>query len=251
MDVLRSQVEEFKGAVPREHPIYSPNERTYIKMSTSGNDAKVVTFKPDGKGVIERLTHDPNPATNELAGATKWKSSGSKQLGRVGAGIERARAVASSPLGEFAAQSGAGKGTALLSLARRGVEVGVRTGLGILAAVGSFAGGVQIGTGINQMSEGKTAEGAINIGEGTANLGLSIGTMAFIKSGALIAEGGIAAGSLATAAGLAAGGSVILVAETVRAAVQGAETPIDVADKYYGTHFGDIYGWVTGAYSKK
>ncbi|HYO59765.1 hypothetical protein [Archangium sp.] len=29
------------------------------------------------------------------------------------------------------------------------------------------------------------------------------------------------------------------------------ETPIDIADTFYGTHFGDIHGWVQGCYAPK
>jgi hypothetical protein len=116
---------------------------------------------------------------------------------------------------------------------------------------GSFLGGYQVGQGINQIIEGEKALGAIDIAEGSANLGLTIGTAAALKSGALVAEAGAAAGGLALAAGVAAGASVGLAAETARAAIKGEETPIDVADKFYGMHFGDIYGWVTGAYSKR
>ena len=32
------------------------------------------------------------------------------------------------------------------------------------------------------------------------------------------------------------------------AAADGANTPIEIADKYYGTHFGDVKGWVQGQY---
>jgi RHS repeat-associated protein len=52
-------------------------------------------------------------------------------------------------------------------------------------------------------------------------------------------------------AGVAVAGSAVLVGFTIDAAVKGEPTPIDVADKFYGTHFGDIYGWVTGQYAKK
>jgi hypothetical protein len=45
-----------------------------------------------------------------------------------------------------------------------------------------------------------------------------------------------------------AGVSVGIAAVTVDAAIKGEDTPLDVADKFYGTHFGDIYGWVKGDY---
>ncbi len=31
--------------------------------------------------------------------------------------------------------------------------------------------------------------------------------------------------------------------------MDGAESPIDIADEFYGTHFGDVSGWVQGQHS--
>lgn len=50
---------------------------------------------------------------------------------------------------------------------------------------------------------------------------------------------------------VAAGGSVILVCLTVEAAMDGRQTPLDIADTFYGTHFGDLQGWVQGCYAPK
>ncbi|HEX5744902.1 MAG TPA: hypothetical protein VFZ09_01585 [Archangium sp.] len=50
---------------------------------------------------------------------------------------------------------------------------------------------------------------------------------------------------------VAAGGSIVLVCLTVKAAMDGVATPIDIADSFYGTHFGDIQGWVQGCYAPK
>jgi hypothetical protein len=47
----------------------------------------------------------------------------------------------------------------------------------------------------------------------------------------------------------AAIGSGLLVCLTASAAADGEKTPIDIADRYYGTHFGDVKGWVQGQYS--
>ncbi|HLL04093.1 MAG TPA: hypothetical protein VK539_26140 [Myxococcaceae bacterium] len=47
---------------------------------------------------------------------------------------------------------------------------------------------------------------------------------------------------------VAAVGSGLLVCLTARAALEGEKTPIDIADRYYGTHFGDVKGWVQGQY---
>jgi len=64
-------------------------------------------------------------------------------------------------------------------------------------------------------------------------------------------EAGAAATMAVTgAAVVAAAGSVALAGESAHAAMTGGKTPIETADEFYGTHFGDIYGWVTGAYSR-
>ena len=114
--------------------------------------------------------------------------------------------------------------------------------------LGAATGGWQVGTGADQLAHGKTGEGVINVTEGSINLGMTIGVPALMKSGAIVAGGGAAA---VTGVTLLATASVGLAVETARNAVKGEETPLDVADKFYGTHFGDIYGWVTGAYSRR
>jgi hypothetical protein len=67
--------------------------------------------------------------------------------------------------------------------------------------------------------------------------------------GAEVGAGG-AAGEVVVVGGavVAAVGSGLLVCLTASAAAQGEKTPIDIADKYYGTHFGDVKGWVQGGY---
>jgi len=129
----------------------------------------------------------------------------------------------------------------VLNVAGKALEVGG----GVL---GSATGGWQVGTGIDQLAQGKTGEGTVNVAEGGVNLGMTIGVPALVKSGAIVAGGGAIA---VTAVTLVATASVGLAAETARAAVKGEETPLDVADKFYGTHFGDIYGWASGKYSKR
>ncbi len=75
----------------------------------------------------------------------------------------------------------------------------------------------------------------------------------------LVPEGGLGAGAGAGGAAgevvvvggavVAAVGSGLLVCLTAKAAANGEKTPIDIADEYYGTHFGDVKGWVQGQYS--
>ena len=96
--------------------------------------------------------------------------------------------------------------------------------------------------------------------QGLAGEGLGSG----VPRGALrlVPQGGIATAEAGTGAvagealvtggaALAAAGSVILVCLTVTAAVNGTETPIDIADKFYGTHFGDALGWLQGRYTAR
>ncbi|OJH34468.1 hypothetical protein BON30_43915 [Cystobacter ferrugineus] len=48
---------------------------------------------------------------------------------------------------------------------------------------------------------------------------------------------------------LAAAGGVVLVCLTVTVALNGTESPI--ADRFYGTHFGDALGWMQGRYAAR
>jgi hypothetical protein len=77
-----------------------------------------------------------------------------------------------------------------------------------------------------------------------------------VPPGGAVATGagtGAAAGKTLVRGGaiIAASGSVLLLCFTVIAAVDGKQTPIDIADKFYGTHFGDLSGWVQGGYPPK
>lgn len=78
----------------------------------------------------------------------------------------------------------------------------------------------------------------------------------------LVPQGGTAAAETGTVtatgevlvtggAAAAAVGSAVLGCLTVKAAMDGAETPLDIADAFYGTHFGDIHGWAQSCYVPK
>ncbi len=103
--------------------------------------------------------------------------------------------------------------------------------------------GWQVGRGVDEIGRGRVGEGAIDLTEGAANLGLTVGTSAATKAGLLVGEAGSAAGGLTLAAGAAAAGSVTLAAQSARAAVNGEATPVEVADRYYGSQLGDIARW--------
>jgi hypothetical protein len=79
------------------------------------------------------------------------------------------------------------------------------------------------------------------------------GVLRLVPEGGLAAEAGTGG---AAGEGMVVGGAVVvavgsgfLVCLTASAAADGKKTPIDIADTYYGTHFGDVRGWVQGRYS--
>jgi hypothetical protein len=82
--------------------------------------------------------------------------------------------------------------------------------------------------------------------------GVPRGVLRLVPHGGLGAEVGAggAAGEVVVVGGavVAAVGSGLLVCLTARAAANGEKTPIDIADEYYGTHFGDVMGWAQGQY---
>lgn len=71
-------------------------------------------------------------------------------------------------------------------------------------------------------------------------------TAAEAATGATTGKAFVAGGAL-----VAAGGSVVLVCLTIKAALDGRQTPIDIADTFYDTHFGDLQGWAQGCYAPK
>jgi hypothetical protein len=88
-------------------------------------------------------------------------------------------------------------------------------------------------------------------GEGLGD-GVPQGVLRLVPEGGPAAEAGAggAAGEVVVVGGavVAAVGSGLLVCLTASAAADGEKTPIDIADKYYGSHFGDVKGWVQGQY---
>jgi hypothetical protein len=110
-----------------------------------------------------------------------------------------------------------GKAPALLKTAGAGAA-------NAIAIAGALLGGVQIGGGINKITEGKTAMGAVDIAQGSTNVGLVIGTAAGVKSGAIVVKGGVVAGGAAVGAGLLAVGGLALGFEETRRAIRGEKT---------------------------
>lgn len=118
----------------------------------------------------------------------------------------------------------------VLAVGRTATHV-VGTGMAVL---GSLAGGVQIGSGINEISEGKTGEGSVDVVAGSVNVGLSVGSTAAVKSGALALEGGFAGGAMTLASGIAAAGSVALATEEIKRSLRGEKTMAAKAVEEYG-----------------
>jgi len=93
------------------------------------------------------------------------------------------------------------------------------------------------------------------VGEGMGN-GLPRAVLRLVPEGAAtVAEAtpGVAMGEFVVAGGtlVATGGSVVLVCVTAKAALDGKQTPLDIADTFYGTHFGDLQGWIQGCYAPR
>jgi RHS repeat-associated protein len=119
-------------------------------------------------------------------------------------------------------KSGAGK-----IVAGGGKVLGV---LGNVASVaGAFVGGYQVGSGINQVTEGKVGLGTTDIVGGSAQLGVAIGVPAAVKAGAVVGGG---AGALALVSGLAAL-SIGWAVEDTKRALEGKKTMTDEAVEYW------------------
>jgi hypothetical protein len=84
-------------------------------------------------------------------------------------------------------------------------------------------------------------------GEGLGD-GVPRGVLRLVPESGLSVEVGAggAAGEVLVVGGavVAAVGSGLLVCLTASAVADGEKTPIAIADRYYGTHFGDVKGWV-------
>ena len=89
-------------------------------------------------------------------------------------------------------------------------------------------------------------------GEGLGD-GFPRGALRLVPEGGPAVEAGAsgAAGEVVVMGGavVAAVGSGLLVCLTASAAADGKKTPIEIADEYYDTHFGDVQGWAQGQYS--
>ncbi len=132
-----------------------------------------------------------------------------------------------------------------------------------LLLLNTFVSGWQIGTGIRQVFNGETGEGVINIAEGGTGLGLTIGTTAGLKSGALtVVEG---TGTATFAAGVAATASVALAFEEIRSTARGEKPLTDQAVDFWkrtqeeelqtvereGHSVGGALGYVGAEYGKR
>jgi RHS repeat-associated protein len=134
-----------------------------------------------------------------------------------------------------ATESGAAEGAVSTMTTRLGAGAKIVKGLGVAGGiVGSLVGGVQVGTGLNQaIIEGKTGEGLVSLGEGSANLGLTIGAAALVKGKVITAAVGAGGAALTVAAGVAAAGAVALAGEDARRALRGEKSMAADAARYY------------------
>ncbi|HXH09025.1 MAG TPA: toxin TcdB middle/C-terminal domain-containing protein [Alphaproteobacteria bacterium] len=104
---------------------------------------------------------------------------------------------------------------------------GAFTALGVL---GAALEGIHIGSGINDMLEGRTAEGINKVAFGTARAGTTLGGAKLVQAEVIAAGGGT--GSLVLA-GVAAVGSLLLAEEETRRAMRGEKTLAREATEFY------------------
>jgi hypothetical protein len=148
----------------------------------------------------------------------------------------------------------AGRRTPGRTLARlRALFGGAALGLEVSGnLLGSAMGGYQVGTGINQMIEGKTEEGAVTVTEGSANLGLTIGSTAAVKGGLVTTTAGGAGAAATAGAGILAAGGIMLAAEEARRSLRGEKTAAVEATEFYADLAveGEEQGGVRGAFKQ-
>ncbi|QDV87444.1 dockerin type I domain-containing protein [Stieleria magnilauensis] len=113
----------------------------------------------------------------------------------------------------------------------------------IASLAGAAVSGYQIGSGIDDISQGNYGTGITSVLSGGVSLGLDLAVTSAVAAGELTA------GAVALPVVLA-GAGLYLADETVSAAAKGEDTPLEVADEFYGTHFSDIHGWATGVYGE-
>ncbi|MDR4506573.1 MAG: Ig-like domain-containing protein [Candidatus Scalindua sp.] len=103
-----------------------------------------------------------------------------------------------------------------------------------LAIFGTAKAGFQIGTGIDELISGEnTVKGAADLGFGSAKLGVEIAATSMAGAGSLAAAG----------TGALAAGGLWLAEESVNAANEGRETPLEIAEKHYFGESGTaLYG---------
>jgi hypothetical protein len=139
------------------------------------------------------------------------------------------------------------EGGGILSSLRSGLGTVADYGAKGLGVIGSGLAGWTIGTGINEMVSGHDEHhvgvGAVDVAEGGANLGLTLLSQApkVLPFDAAAGAGSLPAwaGTLGSVgAGIAAGGGIALAGATAKAAIQGEETPVEVAEKYWSQKLG-------------
>ena len=99
-----------------------------------------------------------------------------------------------------------------------------------LGFIGAALEGIHIGSGINDMIEGRTAEGINKVAFGTARAGATLGGAKLVEAEVIAAGGG--AGSLLLA-GVAAVGSLLLAEEETSRAMRGEKTLAREATEFY------------------
>lgn len=149
--------------------------------------------------------------------------------------------IPGSELYDVAKMTGGGSALAGANImAKQVAETAKATGNAITTgarAAGSAVSRAAAVTGAALSTAAKTAGGAISSAGKAISSTVSSAGSALVSP---VSAGPVATSAVTVLAGVAAVGSLALAGETVRAAITGDKTPIDVADEYYGTSLGDM-----------
>ncbi len=131
---------------------------------------------------------------------------------------------------------------ALKQTATKGPKSGGFTTVGgLLNILGVALAGLLVYQGIEEWKSDQKGMSAVSMIEAASNLALQfVPQIVLAKYGTLVAGG--TAGAVGVMA-MVAGFSLMLMFATIRSAIKGEDTPVDVADKYYGTKVGDLHTW--------
>jgi RHS repeat-associated protein len=209
----------------------------YVSRVLQGEFPAVKAIRVDLKGLAQLLESElKNPTTAARGGASRFHAFEEfKAIRRLFARGETAKVdiVFTNEVGEnFLVKKGTSiieqvktPGAGSSALRTGGLVLGTTLGL-----IFSGLGGLHVGGGIDDITQGKRAEGLNKVITGGTGLVVSLGGAKAVEAGLISAGAG--AGGLFLA-GLAFGGSLVLAEQSVEAGLKNQDTPLEIAEKYY------------------